>query len=91
MVDSATPCPKRSACAASDLSGIDAIVAEGIKAQAYPGLRSARGGGWSSGHEQGIRPPTYEKKRAVRPDDLYDLASITKVASTTLALMKSGG
>ena len=31
---------------------------------------------------------TYEKKRAVRVDDIYDLASITKVAATTLSIMK---
>ena len=31
---------------------------------------------------------TYTRKRSVQEDDLYDLASITKIASTTLALMK---
>ena len=30
----------------------------------------------------------YDKKRAVQNDDLYDLASITKVAATTLVAMK---
>lgn len=31
---------------------------------------------------------TYEKKQAVKPSDSYDIASITKIAATTLALMK---
>ena len=31
---------------------------------------------------------TYQKKRQVEPDDIYDLASITKMASITAALMR---
>lgn len=31
---------------------------------------------------------TYRKKQAVREDDIYDLASITKIASVTAALMR---
>ncbi|MGD9993944.1 MAG: glycoside hydrolase family 3 N-terminal domain-containing protein [Salinivirgaceae bacterium] len=31
---------------------------------------------------------TYAKKQAVKPDDIYDLASVTKIAATTLALVK---
>jgi len=31
---------------------------------------------------------TYRKKQPVRPDDIYDLASITKMASITTALMR---
>jgi len=31
---------------------------------------------------------TYEEKREVRQDDIYDLASITKIAATTLSVMK---
>ncbi|MEM1135892.1 MAG: serine hydrolase [Bacteroidota bacterium] len=31
---------------------------------------------------------TYEKQRAVRLNDVYDLASITKIAASTVALMK---
>jgi CubicO group peptidase (beta-lactamase class C family) len=31
---------------------------------------------------------TYEKKRSVQNTDIYDLASITKIASTTLGLMR---
>ncbi len=71
-----------------DLKPIDDIVEKGIKAQAYPGcvvLVSVDGQvvmNKAYGHS------TYEKQRPVRPDDIYDLASVTKVASTTLALMK---
>ncbi|PKP11073.1 MAG: hypothetical protein CVU09_04660 [Bacteroidetes bacterium HGW-Bacteroidetes-4] len=31
---------------------------------------------------------TYTKKQAVKPGDIYDLASVTKIAATTLALVK---
>ncbi len=34
---------------------------------------------------------TYDRKRAVQTSDLYDLASVTKVAATTLAIMKMVG
>ena len=70
-----------------DFKGIDAIVAEGIEAQAYPGCEVLVA---VDGHvvmNKAYGHTTYEKEQAVRPDDLYDLASVTKVASTTLALM----
>jgi beta-glucosidase-like glycosyl hydrolase/CubicO group peptidase (beta-lactamase class C family) len=31
---------------------------------------------------------TYDRSRATRPDDVYDLASVTKIASATLSLMR---
>ncbi len=31
---------------------------------------------------------TYSNKRKVKPDDIYDLASVTKVAATTVSIMK---
>ncbi|MBK7382612.1 MAG: serine hydrolase [Flavobacteriales bacterium] len=71
-----------------DLKKIDEIVAGGIKAQAYRGCEVLVAVDGEVILNKAYGHTTYEKKRAVRTDDLYDLASITKVASTTLALMK---
>lgn len=70
------------------LQKIDSVVAHAIQEKAFPGCQVlvARKGNVvfhkSYGHF------TYEKKRAVTPDDLYDIASITKALGTTISLMK---
>lgn len=80
--------PEADSVATADLRGIDAIVAEGMEKHAFPGCEVlvARDGHvlWNKAYGR----PTYGADRAVRTDDLYDLASVTKVASTTLAVMK---
>lgn len=70
------------------LRGIDDIVNGGIKAQAYPGAQVLVAVDGQVVWNKAYGHSTYEKQRRVRTDDLYDLASITKVASTTIALMK---
>jgi hypothetical protein len=73
-----------------DLRGtVDDIVRTGMMRKGLSGMRGARGRGWSGGDERRptATPPTYETRNASAADDIYDLASITKVASTTLALM----
>jgi beta-glucosidase-like glycosyl hydrolase/CubicO group peptidase (beta-lactamase class C family) len=71
-----------------DLLRIDTIVREGLAAEAYPGCQVlvARNGMviWDKAYGS----PTYTVDRPVSTDDIYDLASISKVAGTTLALMK---
>jgi len=67
---------------------MDKIIRQAIREKAMPGCQVlvARKGKvvWhrSYGHH------TYRKKRSVKEDDIYDLASITKMASTTAALMR---
>lgn len=72
----------------NDLRRIDDIVTSGIKAQAYPGCEVLVAVDGQVVFNKAYGHSTYDKLRRVRTDDLYDLASITKVASTTLALMK---
>ncbi|HQZ43267.1 MAG TPA: glycoside hydrolase family 3 N-terminal domain-containing protein, partial [Flavobacteriales bacterium] len=72
----------------ADLAAIDAIVAEGISAKAYPGCEVLVAVDGKVIMNKAYGNPTYEKLRPTRSDDIYDLASITKVASTTLSLMK---
>jgi len=83
---------------AQDLSGqspeytdmsikIDSLVRVGLDSQAYPGAQVLISiiyhNAW--GHH------TYDKKRVVQIDDIYDLASITKVSTGLPILMKLYG
>ena len=68
-------------------SKIDSIVNAGLNAKAYPGcvVMVARKGVVVFQKAYGYQ--TYDKRIAVREDDLYDLASITKISSTLAGLM----
>jgi len=66
---------------------IDSIVNAGLSAKAYPGcvVMAARKGVVVFHKAYGFQ--TYDERIAVREDDLYDLASITKISSTLAGLM----
>jgi CubicO group peptidase (beta-lactamase class C family) len=66
---------------------IDSIVSAGLAAKAYPGcvVMAARKGVVVFQKAYGYQ--TYDNRVAVREDDLYDLASITKISSTLAGLM----
>lgn len=70
------------------LQGIDDIAHKGLKAGAYPGCRILV---WKDGHsvyDKGFGTHSYADTTAVRPTDLFDLASLTKMTATLLAVMK---
>jgi CubicO group peptidase (beta-lactamase class C family) len=70
---------------------IRAIVEEGIRAQAFPGAQVfVAKDGMVVFHET-YGHHTYDSLQPVRPDDLYDFASVTKVTSTLPALMRLYG
>jgi CubicO group peptidase (beta-lactamase class C family) len=66
---------------------IDSIVNAGLKAKAYPGcvVMAARKGVVVFQKAYGYH--TYDDRISVRENDLYDLASITKISSTLAGLM----
>ena len=68
-------------------SKIDSIVNAGLKAKAYPGcvVMAARKGVVVFQKAYGYQ--TYDDRIMVKNDDLYDLASITKISSTLPGLM----
>ena len=71
------------------LSGIDRIAKEGIEARAYPGCRVYALRHGKVLYDKSFGSFTYEKgSRKVGADDLYDLASLSKMAGTLLAVMK---
>jgi len=66
---------------------VDSIVNAGLSAKAYPGcvVMAARKGVVVFQKAYGFQ--TYDNRIPVREDDLYDLASVTKISSTLAGLM----
>lgn len=67
---------------------IDSLALLGIKSKAYPGCQVliAKEGNIIFHETYGFH--TYEKKQTVKPDDIYDWASVTKVTGPLPAIMK---
>ncbi|MEL6672574.1 MAG: serine hydrolase [Bacteroidota bacterium] len=70
------------------LSEIDTIVQEAIGSFAIPGCQVLVAKAGKVVYHQSFGHHTYARKRKVWLTDLYDIASITKVAATTLASME---
>ncbi len=66
----------------------DSIASSGLKEKAYPGCQII---GIKDGvifYNKVFGSHTYSKTKPVKHTDLYDIASITKIAATTISLMK---
>ena len=74
--------------AAERLVSIDAIANSAIDAQAFPGCQVLIAKEGRIIYSKSFGTHAYESNRRVRPNHLYDIASVTKVAATTLAVMK---
>ncbi len=72
----------------TDLVGIDAIVNTAIDDKAIPGCQVLVAKEGKIIYSKGFGYQTYDNISEIETDHLYDLASITKVASTTLGIMK---
>jgi len=70
------------------LAKIDSIALDGIKEMAMPGCQVLVARNGKVAYQKSFGYFTYDKKHAVTNDDIYDLASITKSAATTVSLMK---
>lgn len=67
---------------------IDSIAAKGVDIGAYPGCQVFAMKDGKVIYDKCFGYFTYYQKHAVQPDDVYDLASLTKVFATTFAIMK---
>jgi len=67
---------------------IDSIVKQGIVDTVYPGCQVLIAVKGSVIYQKSFGFHTYEKTDTVKNSDLYDLASITKIAATTISVMK---
>ncbi len=70
------------------LSRIDTLVVEAIKAKAIPGAVVLVAKDHEIVYQKAFGHHTYDSLRLVQPDDIFDLASLTKVAAALPALMK---
>lgn len=80
--------PKQVGIDPSALNRIDEIVQYGIDSRAMPGCQVLVAKEGKIIYSKSFGHHTYAKKQTVERSDLYDVASITKVAATTLAIMK---
>ena len=70
-----------------DLIRIDEIAKNGIRKKAFPGCQIVAIKDGNVFYNKSFGHHTYEKEREVKGSDLYDLASITKIAATTITLI----
>lgn len=80
--------PEEVGIAPEKLVGIDAIVKTAIDDGAMPGCQVLVAKDGNVIYSKAFGHHTFVKKRPVKTSDLYDLASITKVAATTLTTMQ---
>ncbi len=67
---------------------IDSLVDAGLKAGYYPGATVAVGNSRTTLFDACYGWQDHSRSVQVTPDDVYDLASVTKVVATTLAVMR---
>lgn len=70
------------------LSKIDSIVLRGINDKVFPGCQILVAKNGKVIYQRSFGFHTYDNEMPVKNDDLYDLASITKIAATTASVMK---
>jgi beta-N-acetylhexosaminidase len=72
-----------------DLSGVDLIVSEALREKVFPGCQIFAAKDGKVFYYKSFGNHTYDKGALpVKTTDIYDLASITKIASSTASLMK---
>lgn len=70
------------------LTEIDAIAQKGIASGAFPGCQVLVAVEGKIVYQKAFGYHTYDKKRSVSNTDLYDIASITKIAASTLSAIR---
>lgn len=80
--------PEDIGIASKHLSEIDSIAISGIRERAYPGCQILVAKDGNIIYHKSFGYHTYENKRKVSNSDIYDLASITKIAGALPAIMK---
>ena len=72
----------------SKFNKIDSIAISGIKEKAYPGCVVFAAKDGKIIYQKAFGTPVYESLTPIKENDIFDLASLTKVLATTLAVMK---
>jgi CubicO group peptidase (beta-lactamase class C family) len=83
-----TMLPEEMGIPSEKLKIIDSIALSGITGHAYPGCQVLFAKDGKVFYEKSFGHPTYDDTLKVTNESVYDLASVTKVVATTLAIMK---
>jgi len=70
------------------LNKIDTIALKGIRDKVYPGCQVFIAKDGKVFYQKSFGYHKYDKKEKVKNDDIYDLASVTKIAASTPCIMK---
>lgn len=79
--------PEELGLKSADFNEIEKIVKKGISQKAMPGCQVLVAKDGKVIYNQAFGNHTYDGAEKVKTTDIYDIASVTKVAATTLALM----
>jgi beta-N-acetylhexosaminidase len=79
--------PEELGITSSQLDTLTRLIEYGIAQEAYPGAQVLFAKDGKVFYHKTFGYHGYEKEQPVKIDDIYDLASITKIAATTLSIM----
>ncbi|RLD80066.1 MAG: hypothetical protein DRJ07_10920, partial [Bacteroidetes bacterium] len=80
--------PEMASLNSEKLAKIDKIVRQGLTKGAFPGCQVFVAKNGKVIYNKSFGYHTYSRKRRVKTEDIFDLASVTKIAATTLVTMK---
>lgn len=80
--------PEATGLRTRDLAKIDSIARYGIDQQAFPGCQILVAHKGQVVYHKSLGYHTYQNEQAVQWKDLYDLASVTKIAATVASFMR---
>lgn len=80
--------PEKLGFDATKLTIIDKIAEEAISVGATPGVQVLVAKNGKIAYQKAYGYHTYEKVQRTQTDDIYDLASVTKICATTISMMK---
>jgi beta-N-acetylhexosaminidase len=79
--------PEEIGVASKRLNGIDSIVHEALEKKAFPGCQIVVAVKGKIVYRKSFGKPTYDSNDSVTDTDLYDLASVSKIAGSTAGVM----
>jgi len=80
--------PEQVGLSSDSLLAIDTIIKEMFRRKAAPGCQMLIAKDGKIVYNKAFGYHTYDRKRKVKVDDIYDLASVTKIMASTISLMK---